>query len=54
LIAALIGVEGSSAWLSHGDKTLEMVRSWIPLGLVVINLNNEVSTGTGRGRCYLS
>jgi hypothetical protein len=27
-IAALIGIGGSSAWLSHGDEAMEMVRTW--------------------------
>jgi hypothetical protein len=29
-IAAVIGVGGSSAWRSHADKTIEIVRNWTP------------------------
>jgi hypothetical protein len=29
-IAAVIGVGGSSAWRSHADKTMEIVRNWTP------------------------
>jgi hypothetical protein len=30
LIAALIGVAGSSAWQSHGDEAKKIVRAWAP------------------------
>src|SRR5262249_41002791 len=29
-VAALIGIGGSSVWLSNGDEAMEMVRTWTP------------------------